>query len=1159
MKRIAALWLSLVMLFGAFVIVVDLVPQVEGDVIYVGSGGGQNYSTIQEGINAAKDGDTVFVYSGTYVESVKVNKTINLTGEDKDTTIISGSGGDVVTITKGWVNMINFKIINAGFNDVELHVKSSRNIIRDCIVSGGRYGIKLAGGNNRIRNNTVKARDAGILVNTNNNYIENNTVNECGVGTGGYGFGIWLYGCSSNNVANNSISNNKADGIRIDGSSNSKFRNNTFFNDGFCIYASLLNNFIHDIDTSNTVNGKPVYYIKNQNYIEIDGDTIGQLILVNVKHSTIKNINVSCTDLGFEIADSYNVTIENCSFYSNHKGMWIIDENSKITFSNVSIINSSALSASANFASTGVLFENCTISKSPKDFSMGWGSVITTLNTTFDKSKVTVSGSTAKFYAKWYLHVYVNDTYGNPYLGAKVRVRDKFSSTIYTGFTGSNGFCRWIITTQYYQGMSSKTYYTPHLVIAENETHYGLVDVTMDKSKRVNITLGVRKRIHNLNTNEHFVFIQDAIGDADTLKGHTIYVENGTYYENVKVNKGVNLTGENRNNTIINGAGSGDVIRITEDWANVTGFTLTNTSGSYQVVDIYYSQHNWIWDNKVISSVGPGLRIDHSLDVHIMNNIFDDLGSRGVRSFYSTDVYIRWNQVSNSTRGIVSQGGSSVNIKNNHIEGFTERGIEIQSSDYCNVENNTINNLLQGKQGISIVDSEGCTLKNNTMERGGIYFSGQYLDEWNTHTIDATNFVAGNPIYYFKDRIGGTVLQDAGEIILANCSQMDVCDINITNVITAVFLGFSNENHIYNNNFSESGIIAYKSNDNEMCENTIHDSDRAIEISFSDSNDITGNMLISNNIGVYLWNGSYHYIANNTIDSNSGEGIYMNYYSNFNAIYLNNISNNNYGIRILSDSNGNIIYHNNITGNSIQGSDGSSDNYWDNSYPSGGNYWSDYSGFDNYSGPNQDVPGSDGLGDTNYSIDLDSKDNYPLMEPYTHRVFENYTILKQGWNLISIPLIQEEQNLTRSLGSINGWYDSVWLYNVTDTNDPWKHNHISKPSHMNDLWDLNHITGFWIHITNPGDTTFLYNGTQPTENQSIPLYAGWNLVGYPSTIPRNRTDALNNIKFGSDVYRVRTYNTTTQRLEDVGEQDYFQIGKGYWMHSKVEKVWNVPL
>ena len=57
-------------------------------------------------------------------------------------------------------------------------------------------------------------------------------------------------------------------------------------------------------------------------------------------------------------------------------------------------------------------------------------------------------------------------------------------------------------------------------------------------------------------------------------------------------------------------------------------------------------------------------------------------------------------------------------------------------------------------------------------------------------------------------------------------------------------------------------------------------------------------------------------------------------------------------------------------------------NIWDNGYPSGGNYWDDYTGEDNFHGPNQNFPGGDGIGDTRYYIpEYNNTDNYPFMEP----------------------------------------------------------------------------------------------------------------------------------------------------------------------------------
>ena len=116
-----------------------------------------------------------------------------------------------------------------------------------------------------------------------------------------------------------------------------------------------------------------------------------------------------------------------------------------------------------------------------------------------------------------------------------------------------------------------------------------------------------------------------------------------------------------------------------------------------------------------------------------------------------------------------------------------------------------------------------------------------------------------------------------------------------------------------------------------------------------------------------------------------------------NQIVGNDIENNNQGIALQSTS-GNFIYHNNFLTNTVQAQDDWS-NTWDNGYPSGGNYWSDYGGADTFSGPLQNIPGSDGFGDTAYVIDGDSQDNYPLMQQTTSSYIYDISASGNTWNI----------------------------------------------------------------------------------------------------------------------------------------------------------------
>jgi len=186
-------------------------------------------------------------------------------------------------------------------------------------------------------------------------------------------------------------------------------------------------------------------------------------------------------------------------------------------------------------------------------------------------------------------------------------------------------------------------------------------------------------------------------------------------------------------------------------------------------------------------------------------------------------------------------------------------------------------------------------------------------------------------------------------------------------------------NEITNN---ENGISLHTLSNNSIVRNSIRNNGQTgIVLTYVLQSDINENTIMNNHwYGIQLYDSSSNNIAGNNITENNYDGIQLYSNSKYNIIVGNNILKNTGGISLLSSSL-NKIYRNNFIDN-IQQVPYPEVNIWDDGYPSGGNHWSNYTGEDLYSGPNQDQLGSDGIGDTPHIIDANNRDRYPLMDPW---------------------------------------------------------------------------------------------------------------------------------------------------------------------------------
>ncbi|UCE39291.1 MAG: DNRLRE domain-containing protein [Thermoplasmata archaeon] len=167
--------------------------------------------------------------------------------------------------------------------------------------------------------------------------------------------------------------------------------------------------------------------------------------------------------------------------------------------------------------------------------------------------------------------------------------------------------------------------------------------------------------------------------------------------------------------------------------------------------------------------------------------------------------------------------------------------------------------------------------------------------------------------------------------------------------------------------------------------------------------------------------------------------------------------------------------------------------------------------------------------------------------------------LHPGWNLISLPCVQINADIDTVFSSISGSYNAIQCYDVLDAEDPWKHYHIDKPSHLNDLHEVHNDMGIWIHITDSEDVLFEVPGILPTEGQTVTLKPGWNLVGYPRLTNSTRTEGLNNTVFGTHINMIMRFDTTSGNWGNVAVDDIFEVGRGYWVHSLTSHVWKLKL
>jgi len=463
-----------------------------------------------------------------------------------------------------------------------------------------------------------------------------------------------------------------------------------------------------------------------------------------------------------------------------------------------------------------------------------------------------------------------------------------------------------------------------------------------------------------------FQKIQDAVDNANV--SDTIKVFNGTYHENVVVNKSLTIEGNSSADTVINGSGTGDVVLITSDWCNLSGFTIQNSGSlSPDACVKVKSEHAAIFNN-TITRAFRGIYLDDSNHTLVRNNFCNESeqgiyvlrGSSntvrnntctqnensGIQTWNTVDILITGNNCTNNSYGISITTSDNVTITFNSCAGNEWSGIR-HTGGNGTIANNTA--TMNDVHGINLEDSQNTTCENNTGSGGeyGIAVSGRD-NTIRSNTFHSTMYgirfygqfqriIANN----FSKTEYGIYIQGSNSLIAENTLSENDYDIYVDgswNTIHnntchsqnwSVFLHFQNNITVYGNTLLGGGIYMETdtlenaisidlAQNNTLLGRTIYSyrsesgitvpTDAAQVILVNCSEFIVEDQDISNAVvGIHIIHSIDVTVRNCTLTMNNSKGIITQFSRNITIIENNCSGNKVIGIDVLDSQNCQII------------------------------------------------------------------------------------------------------------------------------------------------------------------------------------------------------------------------------------------------------------
>jgi parallel beta-helix repeat protein len=283
---------------------------------------------------------------------------------------------------------------------------------------------------------------------------------------------------------------------------------------------------------------------------------------------------------------------------------------------------------------------------------------------------------------------------------------------------------------------------TPYFIDKDNIDRYPLMTPNLTENPQANT-----HPIHNLETCLSYATIQEAIDAPETLDKNTIFVQNGTYQENIVVTKAIKLIGESEETTIIDGNSQGSVVELAADNVTITGFTLKNSGPGWAQSAIALSRVcNCSISSNDITNNQFGVWAESSTGNVISGNNFTNDGY-GIGLYTSSDGNsILENKIVGSAHaGILLASCTKNVISRNRITGCAYSVELITSSNNTITENDVTNN----SHGVTLsLSSNENDIVGNTIRGNGW---GLETDTSTDNRIFHNNFVNNTPQVFFYE------------------------------------------------------------------------------------------------------------------------------------------------------------------------------------------------------------------------------------------------------------------------------------------------------------------------------------------------------------------------------------------------------------------------